>query len=472
MESFNKYDKIVLREAPKNRSLRGGFLSDLNKILKRIVDKKKDYEQYGFSQVENNALMTFFDLAQEFGTIAEFYKLCVAIPKGFFDMEARLYLIDPRTDELVLSAKTSRIKAGLGSPPPKDVRPEDYIYRTARKSLVLTIRGKQYLVEQLPFHTKNGVLGILEVEPADRISAHGELFFSKFANRIGYRMHNKFLAEKNAEHLRFIRSLVADIEHNIIVPNMVYKLFLRRLRAKIIKNTEIEARCAEAVSAGVHDLDMTKELLDELSDVNMGMRTELENLEKHYKNMSLFIETLFRKSHFDQGHLTLRTKQCNMKNDVVIPQLDRYLEQFKDANISIDDRLSGIPDEEVVNVVDVGLIAQVYANLFSNAVKYTQPVEIFGEIKKYIAYGHEIMTNYFGPGKDGAKFNVFSTGPHIPVEERKNLFKEDYRGINSSGIPGTGHGLAFIKNAIQIHGGVVGYEATDYGNNFYFILPL
>ncbi|MDA8088280.1 MAG: hypothetical protein M0Z75_16480, partial [Nitrospiraceae bacterium] len=38
------------------------------------------------------------------------------------------------------------------------------------------------------------------------------------------------------------------------------------------------------------------------------------------------------------------------------------------------------------------------------------------------------------------------------------------------GKPGTGHGLAFIKNVIELHGGVIGYEATPYGNNFYFIL--
>ena len=37
--------------------------------------------------------------------------------------------------------------------------------------------------------------------------------------------------------------------------------------------------------------------------------------------------------------------------------------------------------------------------------------------------------------------------------------------------PGTGHGLTFIKNAIEMHGGVVGYEATQYVNNFYFIIP-
>lgn len=140
--------------------------------------------------------------------------------------------------------------------------------------------------------------------------------------------------------------------------------------------------------------------------------------------------------------------------------------------ISIDDQFSGIPDEEVISVVDVGLIAQVYANLFSNALKYTQEmVTQTGERKKYIAYGREVIKDYFGAGKDGIKYNVFSTGPHINPEEREKIFEDEYRGSNVSNKPGTGHGLSFIKNAVEIHGGTVGYEATQYGNNFFFILP-
>jgi signal transduction histidine kinase len=94
-----------------------------------------------------------------------------------------------------------------------------------------------------------------------------------------------------------------------------------------------------------------------------------------------------------------------------------------------------------------------------------------GEKKKYVAYGHQIIKDCFGRGRDGVKYNVFSSGPHIPPEERDEIFKEEYRGKNALSKPGTGHGLAFVKNAVEIHGGVVGYEPTKYGNNFYFILP-
>jgi len=444
----------------------------LKYILERIEAKKTDYLRYNFIQKENNALTTFFDLAQEFSGIKDFYILCVAIPKAFFDLNAHLYLIDPTLNTMSLAAATEDSEHDLHVPPPRDVKPSDHPYYTGRKSLILPIRGKKHLIDQLPFHLKDDVLGLLEVYPLETKDEHKELFFEKYANRIGFRMHNKFLAKKNIEHLKFIHSLVADIEHNVIVPNMVYKLFLRNLRGKIMKNTEIEKLLSKLLSEEQCDKSGLENLLKELSETNHGLTTELENIEKHYRNMSLFIETLFRKSHFDQGRLILRTKRCNMKKDVVQPQLERYMEQLKKIDISIDDRLSGIPDEEIISVVDVGLMAQVYANLFSNAVKYTQEITTdTGGKKKYIAYGREIIKDFFGPRRDGIKYNVFSTGPHLPQEEREKIFEEEYRGTNVKNQPGTGHGLAFIKKVIEMHDGVAGYEPTQYGNNFYLILP-
>jgi signal transduction histidine kinase len=89
-----------------------------------------------------------------------------------------------------------------------------------------------------------------------------------------------------------------------------------------------------------------------------------------------------------------------------------------------------------------------------------------------VAYGRDVLPEYFGPGKDGIKFNMFTTGPHIPPEDRGHVFDEGYRGSNIDGEVGTGRGLYFVRNVIETHGGEVGYEPTPGGNNFYFILPL
>ena len=120
--------------------------------------------------------------------------------------------------------------------------------------------------------------------------------------------------------------------------------------------------------------DLMEDLRSELNEINRGLMEELENIEKHYKNTSLFLETLLRRSHFDKGRLTLLTKKCYMNRDVVQPQLDRFLDRFKSMGISVNYQLSGIPDQETISVVDIGLMAQVYANLFSNALKYTEEV--------------------------------------------------------------------------------------------------
>ncbi len=440
-------------------------MTSLEHILERIEAKKADYEAYNFSYAESTAFKTFFDLAQEFDYFEDFYNLCVAVPKGFFGLEARLYVIDPAVGDFIMVASTREEKPG-GRPafaPPQD----GHSYHG--DSIVLCIKGKKILLDQLPFQARDNVLGLLEVYPASGMDAHKELFFEKFANRIGFNIHNRFIVEKNIEHLRFIRSLVSDIEHNIIVPNMVYKLYLRNLKGLIAKNLDIEKRLAEHAGEGKDE--GLADALQEMSEINHYLAAELGNLEKHYSNMSLFLETLLRRSHFDKGRLTLRTKPCRMKEDVVQPQLERYASQFRDMGITVDDRFSGIPEGDIITVVDVGLMAQVYANLFSNAVKYTEEVtDGSGQKKKYISYGRQILKNYFGPGMDGIKYNVFSTGTHLGQEDRDKVYEDGFRGANAKSRPGTGHGLAFIKNIIELHGGVAGYEATPLGNNFYFIL--
>jgi len=441
-------------------------------MLERIASKKLDYALYNFKQTENNALTTFFDLAQEFDSLEDFCNLCVAVPKGFFGLNAKLYLIDPKTNDLSLTAATEDTEYQLHTPPLYEIIPDENLFYTGAKHLVLIIRGKSMLIDQLPFKTTDDILGLLEVYPAEELDPHRELFFEKYANRIGYNIHNKFLIEKNIEHLKFIRSLVADIEHNIIAPNIIYKLFLNHIRKIIEKNIAIEKEVGEYVINDSAGQDVMENFRSELNEINRGLLEELENIEKHYKNTSLFLETLLRRSHFDKGRLTLLTKRCYMNRDVVQPQLERFLDRFKNMEISVNYQLSGIPDQETVSVVDVGLMAQVYANLFSNALKYAEDIiNGSGEKKKYISYGHEIIRDYFGPGKDGIKYNVFSTGPHIPSEERGKIFEDGYRGSNVLNRPGTGHGLAFIKVAVELHGGIVGYEPTQYGNNFFLILP-
>jgi signal transduction histidine kinase len=450
-------------------------MEDLAYIFSRVEDKKRDYAQYDFSTQQDNALKTFFDLAQEFESLEDLYLVCVAVVKTHFGLDTNLYMVDSKREVLVLVC-TSK-KGYQGSPdklPPASIELCNEAF-LKNHSLFTPIFGKTVEKDVGATAKKQELLGMLQVSPGNNLSESEKFYFQKFANRIGYAIYNRILKQRNVEHLKFIQSLVADIEHNVIVPNMAFRLFLRRLEAKIRKNREIESvleeKCSELAEGGTVDHSWQERVMAELQEVNRGLEEEYSNIERHNRNISLFVESLFRRSHFKEGRFIPQKRLCRFKQEIIDPQLERFKESFHLRGIDIDEHLGGVPYESLVAVADVGLISQVYANLFSNALKYTRTVhDGAGNPRKFIAFGQEILKDYFGSGKDGIKFNVFSTGPHIPPEDRDRIFEEGYRGAEAGGVPGTGHGLSFVKRAVEMHDGVVGYELTPLGNNFYFIL--
>ena len=445
----------------------------LESVVRRIHQKMDDYEAYNFTALQSVSLNVFFDLAQEFPSLEHLYATCLLIPKMFFDIDCNLYVLDNKSGSIRRCAYQCQADdAGeLGDLP----FPQKTLVRDDR--LYIPIKGNHELISQLPFTPHEDVFGMLEVFPVSQLSEHDRLFFERYANRFGFQLHNRILANKNKEHLQFIRSLVKDIGHNVIVPNIYFKLYYKRLRSKIdllkffewkLKQFfESEAGAPEAVSAG------QEKLLRDLGYIHEGLMDQYRQILTHYEQTSLFLETLLRRSHFEEGRYVLEKRACNFKKQVIDLQLERYRPRFEERGIEIDTSLGGVPDQEIEVVVDIGLVSQVYANLFSNAVKYTREVlDEGGNKRRFISFGWERKEHFFGPGRDGIKLNVFTSGPQIPPETAAHLFEEGVRGENASGEYGTGHGLYFIREVVRLHGGVEGYEATPLGNNFFFVLPM
>ncbi|MFZ5447762.1 MAG: sensor histidine kinase [Thermodesulfobacteriota bacterium] len=436
---------------------------DLAEVVARVKEKRRIFQEYNFGPLKDDALKTFYDLAQEYETIENFYRVAVSVIKEFFDLEARLYLVcaDGR---LELTCDSLRGVYPDKTHPPPHIRLASQAF-SADGGLIIPIRGNLLLVNQLPFYAKDQVIGMLELYPGSQISEKDRFFFEKYANRLGYNVHIKIIARQNIQHIRFINSLVADIEHNVIIPNISLSLYLRHLRNKIKKLKELECVC-EFMNPECPKQPDAKQVFRGLID---ELEHDYEHLEQHYKGVSLFIESLFRLSHFQKGQFVLRRRTTRVTKEIIEPQLNLQIDKLRERHIEIDTGAGVMPDEDLPLSVDKGLMSQVYANLFSNAVKYARRNY---EGRKYMAYGRDLLKNYFGPGKDGIKFNVFTTGPHLPPEDVPHIFDEGYRGTNTDGEVGTGRGLFFVRNVVETHGGEVGYEATPGGNNFYFVLPL
>jgi signal transduction histidine kinase len=446
--------------------------SDLGPIRSRIRQVRSEYHRQPLDRDRYSLLRTFSDLAQEYDSLEDFYRLCVILPLEYLQLESRLFLADEAADSLglVCDSRQGLIFERRPIPVPVAAAPEPY---RLRDSCVFPICRQQPAPRDMPGAVpENLVMGALELYPLADPSETDSFFLGRYVQLIGYHLYNRLLAQQNLRHLKFINSLVIDIEHNVIIPNMYFKHIFNQLTRKIRDLHELRASILSFTEEhGIAGATL-QEVISRIEGLHQDLAMYDEELRKHHADTSLFLESLFRRDHFERGHFVLRPRRCFVEKEIILPQLEQYRRRLQRRGIVIE-QPTDMLEEEIPLMVDVGLLAQVYANLFSNAVKYTeQIVDHRGRTRKAVTYGRDIIRNYFGPGKDVIKFNVFTTGRHLSPREAEAIFVDGCRLEHSSEQPGMGHGLSFLKQVIEVHGGTVGYEPTEEGNNFYFLLPL
>lgn len=445
-------------------------------MRERAKQKRQDYISYNFSPKKNDVLKTFFDLAQEYDGIEDFYRICVVSLQESFHVDSRLYLLNNQTQELELICDSHTGVFRKPKKPEGHVQLSDNPYELNHSFFAPIIRRgaitqEEISQEEISQNSESVPIGVLEVFPLAKLTESDKFFLTKYTNRIGYNLRKKMLAQQNISHLKFINNLVSDIEHNVIIPNMYFKHLFRQLQKRISELNLLK----EIVQKGHDDSANSEEcrvVLHKISTIQQDLDNAYKEIDKHHVNSSMFLESLFRRDHFEKGRLVLRTKVLNVEREIILPQLDHYKKRLLNRQITIE-RPKGLNTEKFSIHADLGLLAQVYANFFSNAVKYTKEIiDGNGNHRKALAYGRKILHDYYGAGKPGIKLNVFTTGPHLSDEEAQNVFVDGFKGFNSNEINSHGHGLSFVKMVIELHGGEVGHEETEQGNNFYFILPL
>lgn len=107
-------------------------------------------------------------------------------------------------------------------------------------------------------------------------------------------------------------------------------------------------------------------------------------------------------------------------------------------------------------------LMQVFANLVSNAIKYTQAGSV--------TITAQLVTKEEG---SGMLVSVCDTGVGIPPEHQERIFERFYRVPGRIAEEGTGLGLAIAKAIVERHGGTLQVRSrVDEGTCFNVVLPL
>ncbi len=125
---------------------------------------------------------------------------------------------------------------------------------------------------------------------------------------------------------------------------------------------------------------------------------------------------------------------------------------WESKNIDLD-----IDLDEVNFSGDESLLYQVWVNLISNAVRYT---DSGGKIRISLADGEAVT------------FSISDSGRGMTREETENVFRRFYKADKSRSSKGTGLGLAIAKKIAELHGGDITVSSVpSKGTTFTVVLP-
>jgi PAS domain S-box-containing protein len=261
---------------------------------------------------------------------------------------------------------------------------------------------------------------------------------------------------------------VRDEQHGLIWASSIARDVSERyrLQAELRHRTddlEIAYRDLETFSSSVsHDLraplraleGLSRALLedcgDSLSEAAIGYN---KSIQAASERMTKLIDDLFNLARVSRAELRLQVVDLGAVAADIAAELQR---QGPDRHVRFSIQ------QPALAAADPTLIRTVLQNLLDNAWKFTS--------------GRDDAAIEFGMTPDepsGSRFFVRDNGAGFDTAEAGKLFKPFKRLHPASQFPGTGIGLASVRQIVERHGGRTWADgAPGAGATFYFILPV
>lgn len=235
--------------------------------------------------------------------------------------------------------------------------------------------------------------------------------------------------EKESEKLKEKERAALDIERNA-----------ERQKNELITNVAHDLRTPLTTIVGYLELikddsALSKEDVHKYSGIAYEKSIRLQEM----------MDDLFEFTKLDNADIKLNKSMINLSG-LIMQMTDEFYPSFKDCNIT---PIVDSPEENIYVQGDGQLLARVFDNLISNALKYGYhntdlKIEVSGD-EKY------------------ATVKVINHGDTIAPEDIPLLFNKFYRTDSSrnSKTGGTGLGLAITKNIVDLHHGDISVTSDD-----------
>lgn len=235
--------------------------------------------------------------------------------------------------------------------------------------------------------------------------------------------------EKESEKLKEKERAALDIERNA-----------ERQKNELITNIAHDLRTPLTTIVGYLELikddsALAKEDVHKYSGIAYEKSIRLQEM----------MDDLFEFTKLDNADIKLNKSMINLSG-LIMQMTDEFYPSFKDCNIT---PIVDLPEENIYVQGDGQLLARVFDNLISNALKYGYhntdlKIEVSGD-EKY------------------ATVKVINHGDTIASDDIPLLFNKFYRTDSSrnSKTGGTGLGLAITKNIVDLHHGDISVTSDD-----------
>ncbi|MFH1878219.1 MAG: ATP-binding protein [Candidatus Omnitrophota bacterium] len=225
---------------------------------------------------------------------------------------------------------------------------------------------------------------------------------------------------------------------------------LENVRRDFVANVSHELRTPAANIKG-----FTETLLDGALKDGENAENFVTIIKENSDRLVNLIEDLLELSRLESGKAALKLSRCSVRS-MITRAAALFEKQAKDKDI----RVKNETDEKLEIQADESLLLQVFWNLISNAVKYT---DRGGTVS--VSAGE----------KDGfVEINVTDNGLGIPEKDIPRIFERFYcvDKARSRELGGTGLGLSIARHIVSEHGGTISVKSSPgAGSTFTVRLP-